>query len=74
MNKAKALGIVNPILGLMLIIQATTGLSNEILPNEFFEFIHVGGGIALLIVATIHVILNWEWIKTRYLKRTKKNT
>jgi len=70
MSKASALGIVNPILGLLLASQAATGFSHEVLPREFFEAVHVGGGITLVIVAMIHMILNWGWIKARYFTRT----
>lgn len=63
------MGVVNPILGLLLAMQAATGLAHEALPPELFETLHVAGGVALVLTAILHVYLNREWVKARYFAR-----
>jgi len=69
MNKQKLLKIVNPLLGLFFAIQAITGMFHALIPYEFFRPIHAIAGYAMVFVATVHVILNWGWIKTNMMKK-----
>jgi hypothetical protein len=71
MGRNTALKILNPVLGLLLVSQVTTGLSGEALPHEVFEVLHEGGGILLAIVAATHVVLNWNWIRANYGRKPK---
>lgn len=67
--KNASLKIINPILGILLINQVLVGLLHGMLPKAVFEVMHEGGGIVLAIVALLHVVLNWKWIKTTYFRK-----
>ena len=69
MNKLTSLKILNPILFILLIYVASTGLGHDLIKAELFEKIHPGGGVLLIIAAVIHLFLNWGWIKSNLLKR-----
>ena len=70
MTKAMALKIVNPILGVLIITQALSGFFHGALSYEAFEIIHEGGGALLILCVLVHVILNWNWIKANFLKKS----
>lgn len=70
MKKNTALKIVNPILGILLLCQVLTGLLHSLLPRDVFEILHQANGIALALVASIHLILNWNWVKASFFQRT----
>lgn len=67
MKRNSVLKIVNPILGLLLLNQVAVGLLHDILSHKTFEVLHQGGGIVLTVVAAVHVVLNWNWIKVNFL-------
>ena len=67
MQRNTALKIVNPILGLLLLNQIGTGLFGHSLPEGWFGIMHCRGGIAFTVVAALHVILNWNWLKANFL-------
>jgi len=69
MKKNSVLKIVNPILGVLLLNQVLTGLLHDVLPHKVFEVLHEGGGIVFAIVAVLHVILNWNWIKANFFRK-----
>nr|WP_320011842.1 hypothetical protein [uncultured Desulfobulbus sp.] len=68
MNKQKQLKLVNPILALLLTVQALSGMMHEILPKNVFEFFHSAGWL-LVFLAAYHVFLNWAWVKQNFLKK-----
>jgi len=68
MSKQTALKIVNPLLVVLLLNQATTGLLHEKLPRETFELLHSGGWL-LVLVSILHLALNWNWVKAAFLRR-----
>ncbi|MGC8737748.1 MAG: hypothetical protein ACP5UA_03765 [Candidatus Hydrogenedens sp.] len=68
MNKNLLLKIVNSILLLLFISQACSGLFHHALSHKMFEVIHEGGGIVLVIMSSIHLILNWNWIRNNFLR------
>ena len=70
MKRNTMLKILNPILGVLLVNQILTGMFNEILSRESFEIVHEGGDIVFAVVATLHVILNWNWVKAMFFKST----
>lgn len=72
MKKHQLLKIVNPILLLLFISQAGSGLLRHSLSHDVFEIIHEGGGIALIITSFIHLLLNWEWVRANFLKNITK--
>jgi|YNPBryantNP2012_1023418.scaffolds.fasta_scaffold09207_4 hypothetical protein len=67
MKKALWLKRTNPLLLVVLVIQAATGLGHETLPEEWFEWIHPTGGLLLVLLAGVHLALNWNWVKSVYL-------
>ncbi len=69
MKRNTMLKIVNPILGILVVNQILTGLLGETLPPKAFEIMHEDGGFVLAIVAALHLILNWNWVKANYFKR-----
>jgi len=68
MNNQKMLGRINPLLLLLVLWQATTGLGGEAMGHELFELLHPLGGILLLVFVAIHIFLNRAWIKATYFK------
>jgi hypothetical protein len=69
MTRVSALKIVNPILGVLLLNQIMTGLFHDALPHEAYEILHEGGGIVFAIMALLHLILNWNWIKANFFRK-----
>ncbi|MBN1879880.1 hypothetical protein JW823_07190 [bacterium] len=69
MKKNTALKILNPVMGLLVINQAITGMLSESIPHEAFEILHEGGGPVLVAAVALHVFLNWNWIRATYLKK-----
>jgi len=65
------LKIINPVLGLLLINQVLMAVLHDVLPYKAFKVMHEGGGIVFAIVAALHVILNWNWIKANFLRKSK---
>ena len=68
MKRNSALKVLNPILGLLLLNQLLTGLMGGMLPREAFAAVHKGGGIVLASAVSLHVILNWNWIKANFFR------
>jgi uncharacterized integral membrane protein len=69
------LKIVNPILFLLVLIQAVSGLGQRYASVDMyvlFSRIHVPNGILLLIFFIIHLYLNRGWIKINFFKRRRK--
>ncbi|MBN1760114.1 MAG: hypothetical protein JW863_17440 [Chitinispirillaceae bacterium] len=67
-GKLKALKIVNPIIAVLFIGQALSGIFHGVIPWEIFEKVHGTVGYFLAAGVTVHFILNWNWIKTNFLK------
>ena len=75
LDKGAALRIVNPLLGILLINQPVSIVMGLLTGWAAFEGLHIVGGIGLLIVAAIHLILNWSWVRMNFLRTsTKKKT
>jgi heme A synthase len=66
MKKNTALKIINPILFISIINQLMTGFFRMKLSRETFEVLHEGGAIILAGLVTVHIILNFNWIKANY--------
>jgi hypothetical protein len=64
------LKILNPILGVLLVNQILTGTFHEILSPESFEIMHEGSAYVFAVVAILHVVLNWNWVKAMFFKST----
>lgn len=74
MNKLKLLKIINPVLGISLILQALaiTAMILEIAPRWLFKM-HKFNGVIFIIIAIFHVTLNWGWIKANFMKKKENN-
>ena len=67
--KATALKVVNVILALVFLNQAATGLLRDSLSREAFVILHQNAGIVLVACVVVHVVLNWNWVRSALLKR-----
>jgi hypothetical protein len=66
MKRNTALKILNPVLLLFFVNQATTVLLREHLSPKAFGLFHKTGGAILLALIALHIILNFNWIKANY--------
>lgn len=69
MAKNKMLKLLNPVLAVLIVTQALSGLLRFQLPPEVFDVVHEGGGVTLVIGAGLHLILNWAWVRNTYRRR-----
>jgi hypothetical protein len=66
------LKILNPILAILFLNQILTGILHSAISREAYEFLHQGGGIFFTIAAVLHLILNWNWVKTNFYRKNPK--
>jgi hypothetical protein len=66
MRRNTVLKILNPVLLLFFINQAITVLFREHLSFKTFGLFHKTGGAILLCLITLHVILNFNWVRANY--------
>ena len=75
MDKVKLLRIVNPILFISFIVQATTAsimvLRIRVPHLRSILELHEYNGILMIILVAIHVTLNWGWIRANFFKKSK---
>lgn len=69
MKKSTVLKILNPILAVLLVSQAVTGIFHARIPYETYEIVHGGGGYLFVAGVALHILLNWSWVKATYLRR-----
>jgi len=69
MNKKTALKIINAIIAILILNQAVTAILSDLIGRDAFEVLHEGGGSLLLLGVVIHVILNWGWVKSTFVKK-----
>ncbi len=69
LKKQTALKIVNPLLGLVVIIQAVSGMAHDLIPYVVFAPLHRGSGLALVVFAAVQLYHNWGWVKANQLPR-----
>jgi protein-S-isoprenylcysteine O-methyltransferase Ste14 len=72
MNKNSALKVVNPVLAILMLNQPFSGLLYSVTDWDTFESLHIGGGILLVVLAAVHLMLNWKWVSTNFFKNDKK--
>jgi hypothetical protein len=79
MTKNTAWRILNPILLVLALNQLVTaiiveiqGSSTPIISDETFEIFHEGTGYVFVGLIFLHLILNFNWIRSNYLKRPSK--
>jgi protein-S-isoprenylcysteine O-methyltransferase Ste14 len=61
---------VNPLLLLALLVLAVTGVGMMLFEWEAVHEVHEAVGIALVVLAAVHVILNWRWLRAAYRRGT----
>jgi putative effector of murein hydrolase LrgA (UPF0299 family) len=69
MKRNTAFKILTPILLVLFVSQAVTGLFSAKVPREVFEFVHEGGGTVLIGLIILHIILNFSWVKANYFSK-----
>jgi hypothetical protein len=76
MNKSQMLRYVNLPLALSFLIQAATAITilSEIkVPNKDLLFgIHEYNGLLLITLASVHIFLNWSWIRVTFFPAPKR--
>jgi hypothetical protein len=70
MKKNKILKYLNLILFASFIIQVISIINIQFFSSTLFLY-HKKNGIVLMCLILLHFILNFNWIKTTYLKRRK---
>ena len=71
MNKTSALKLLNPVLAVLVLNQPLSIYLHEATHYEAFEFLHLGGGVLLVIGTAVHLILNWSWVKVNFLRKKR---
>ena len=71
MKKHSVLKVVNLILAVLVLNQLLTGFFRGSLSHEAFEVLHEGGAIVFAMAVAAHVILNWDWIRISYFRRSR---
>lgn len=71
MQKNTMFKILNPILAVLTVSQALSGIFAAQLPPAVFAWVHKGGGILLVIGIGLHVLLNWNWVRASLLPRKR---
>jgi len=73
MKRNDGLKVLNPVLGVLVLHQAVTAIFRGALGHEAYELLHGGGGILLVAGAAAHVVLNWNWVKASFFKKSSKS-
>ena len=69
MKRNTALKILNPVLAVLFINQALSGIFHHQISYEAFEILHKAAGKVFIGLVVVHFVLNFNWIKANYLKR-----
>ena len=73
-RQQNTLKVINPFIGILLILQAGSGIFHDLLPYEVFSTFHGLTGFVLTASVIVHIILNWNWFKTAFRKRKTPST
>lgn len=68
MTSKRILKVLNLFLFVLLINQMAGAFLYHRISHELFEWRHERAGILLAIVIVLHLLLNWNWIRTTYFK------
>jgi cytochrome b561 len=79
MTKNSVKKILNPILLVLAINQFVTASIADhqsktapIIPDEVFEFVHEWAGYVFVALILLHILLNLDWVKSTYFKRSSR--
>ena len=68
MNRFAMLKVLNPIVLLVALFQAGSGIFLHFRGTELMGNIHMGNGLFLVALILIHLALNWNWVMDNYFK------
>ena len=73
MNKAAALKVLNPVLGVLMVFQILGMPLKELLPVDIMLVykLHALNGFFIGFLIILHVVLNWSWVRSTYFGRRK---
>ncbi len=75
MEKQRLLKIVNILLAIAFLMTATGGVvrffAPDVIPYELFRSVHPIFGLTLVLLAGIHIFLNFNWIKSAYFHKPR---
>ena len=69
MKRNNLLKILNPVLLVFFVNQAISVIFRDSFSREMFGIFHKTAGGILLCLMALHLILNFNWIKTNYLSK-----
>ncbi len=71
--KQKLLVYLNPILFLLAVLQLSSGILMNQVPQLYMQLapLHQITGYVLGLAILLHIILNWYWIRMNYLSKKK---
>lgn len=64
MPKNATLKILNPVLAILLLSQLLSGFWHSQLSAETFAWLHMRGGVALIVALVLQIGVNWDLIRT----------
>jgi hypothetical protein len=64
MPKHATLKILNPVLAILMLSQLLSGLWHSQLSAGTFTWLHVRGGVALVVALVLQVAVNWDHIRS----------
>lgn len=67
----KWLIVINPIIGVLILVQAVTGLNSVFgfLDRKTFIALHAYGGYLLFFLVACHLVINWFWFRSVWIKK-----
>jgi len=72
MKAQNALKVINPILFVAILIQLLTVAIQAISYTDWVGTVHQVMGFVFFILAILHIIFNWTWIKNNFFKKKQK--
>jgi hypothetical protein len=69
----KWLIVINPVIGVLIVMQAITGLNMVFgfLDRRTFVALHAYGGYLLFFLVLCHLAINWFWVRNVLVKKKK---
>jgi hypothetical protein len=64
MPNKPTLRILNPILAVLMASQLLSGVCRSHVSPETFTWLHVRGGVALMVALAFHLTANWDWVRS----------
>ena len=70
MKKTDLLKVINILLAIDFVIIAGTAILHGIIINTgYYRQLHAYPGFLFIALVTVHLFLNWNWVKATYLKK-----